>query len=680
MTLASRASEFPPDESGREAWLRYPKLGAAQAEALQNLCTVTPCPGAEAALSELDRALAGWGLPPRRPGAGLQLSLDSALPEEGFRISCPSLQQVILSGGSPRGLLYGMFHLLRSVNCGLPLETESAPAIPLRMLNHWDNLVIDPVHGSIERVKGGDTLFDWTDLSRPNPRYEEYARLLASVGLNATCINNVNADPEFLSSDMIQGLASLASVFRPWGIRLFISVNFASPVFLDGLPTADPLDPQVQSWWQHKADELYSAIPDFGGFVVKADSEGKPGPGTYGRSHVEGSACLARALAPHGGILFWRAFVYGRDLSDKVPDPKARDDRANHATYEFMNLDGHFEPNVILQVKCSAIDFQVNEPVHALFGKLSKTPLCLEQSLTKEYMGLDVSLAWEGPYFHAILNSPLATGRLRAVTAVANLNNSRNGFGHLLSGGSLYTHGRLAWQPDADPRVILDEYTTQMFGPEAAPAISAIMADSYQTVAAYTLPLGMGYISEKLHHFEPDPWDNPHPAGITADGIGTDRTVATGSGYLNLYPPELAASYADPATCPREVLLYFHHLPWTHILPDGETLLQALYNSYCDGVERVRQSRQDWRALHGQIDLERWAHVSEKLALQQQHAERWRDLVCRFLEEVTGIPDTQHRFDAPSPHNRLQSGFPQALADYKSRVEREKKELTTDGE
>ena len=662
---------FPPDESGAEAWLRYPPLPPAGCAELEYLSHVHTCPGVETALEELDRALAGWGLPQRRDGNGLIMSLDASLPEEGYRIARHSPQQLHLLGGTPSGLLYGMFHLLRSVNLGHAPETDSAPALPLRMLNHWDNLVTDPVHGSIERVKGGDTIFDWTDLARPNPRYENYARLLASVGLNATCVNNVNADPEILAPHMLQGLASLAACFRKWGIRLYVSVNFASPVFLDGLKTADPLDPQVQDWWKRKAAEIYALIPDFGGFVVKADSEGKPGPGTYGRSHVQGSACLANALAPFGGHLFWRAFVYGRDLSDKLPDPKARADRANHATYEFMDLDGQFPENVILQVKCSAIDFQIWEPVHALFDKLQNTRLCLELALTKEYSGLDVHMNWEGPYFHEILNAPLVSGRIEAVTAVANTNNSRNGFGHLLHGGTLYTHGRLAWQPDADPLGMLHEYTIQMFGDAAGPHVSEIMANSYDTVAAYTMPMGMNYISEFLQHFEPDPWENHAGAGIRTDGIGMDRTQATGSGYIGLYPEEMAKEFEDPATCPQRVLLYFHHLPWTHPMPDGNTLIQSLYNSYCGGVDTVRNYRQQWRALHGMIDLERWAHVYEKLALQEFHAQRWRDLVCQYLEEISGIPDAQNRFRTPSPHNRLRSGFRQAFDDYKSRVERE---------
>jgi alpha-glucuronidase len=666
---------IPPDESGYEAWLRYPRMDADMQQRWSCLSRVNAQGAPAAVLEELDRALAGWGLPARSQGDQLVLSVDPDLPEEGFRVKHPDTESLTVTGGSERGLLYGLFHLLRAVNLDIPLETESAPALPLRMLNHWDNLVMDPVHGSIERVRGGETIFDWTDLSRPNPRYEDYARLLASVGLNAACINNVNAEPEILSTEMIQGLASLAEVFRKWGVRLFVSVNFATPVLLKELDTADPLDSRVQDWWKRKADELYALIPDFGGFVVKADSEGKPGPGTYGRSHVQGSTCLADALAPHGGLIFWRAFVYGRDLAGKVPDPKVRADRANHATYEFMDLDGCFADNVILQVKCSAIDFQIWEPVHALFGKLSKTRLCLELALTKEYSGLDVHMNWEGPYFSEIHRSPLLAGRIEAVTAVANINNSRNWFGHLLHGATLYTHGRLAWSPDAHPRGVLDEYTTLMFGAEAGGDVSEMMADSYDTVASYTMPMGMAYISEFLHHYDPDPWANHAGAGISSDGIGVDRTMATGSDYIGLYPAEIAMKFEDSATCPERVLLYFHHLPWTHRMADGKTLIQTLYDSYCGGVKRVGESRNVWRTLHGKIDLERWAHVYEKLALQLRHAERWRDLVCRYLEEVSGIPDAAGRFAAPSPHSRLQSAFPQAVADYMARVERERKAI-----
>lgn len=689
--------DIPPDESGYEAWLRYtPQTRARRAElapiaAVVNALAEDAC--ATSAVAEWTRAMREWGaVAAGAPGA--RFEVDATLPQEGWRTLLPAKDRLVIAGGSGRGLLYGVMTALGRLQAGAALaelEGESAPATPLRLLNHWDNLVCDPVHGSIERVKGGDTIFDWTDLTYPNPRYEDYARMLASIGINAVCVNNVNAAPEILEPSMIDGLASLASIWRRWGVRLFVSVNYASPALLGGLSTADPAEPAVASWWSAKADEIYKKIPDFGGWLVKADSEGKPGPGTYGRGHVEGSACLARALAPHGGVLLWRAFVYGRDFSQRAPHARAAADRANAASYEFMHLDGQFDENVILQVKCSAIDFQTWEPAHALFGRMPRTRLCLEMALTKEYAGLDVHMGWEGPYFHHILNFN-ATGAERggtiaellarpalpgAIAAVANVNNARNWFGHLLHGATLHTFGRLAWQPTAEPCSVLREYAAQTFGADAAGEVVALMEDSYDTVASYTMPMGLTYITEFLHHFEPDPWENHYSAGIRADGIGTDRSVKTGSAYVGLYPPECALKLEDPATCPERVLLYFHHLPWTHRLADGRTLIQALYDGYADGAAKVGEYRRRWRALHGRIDLERWAHVAEKLALQERHAERWRDLVCRYLAEVSGIVDERGRFSARmvSPHNRVRSGFWRAVDDYKARVAREREAI-----
>lgn len=389
--------------------------------------------------------------------------------------------------------------------------------------------------GSIERIKGGKTIFDWTDLTHPNPRYEDYARMLASIGINGICINNVNATAEILSPAMLPGLAGLATIFRAWGIQLFLSVDFASPVDLGGIPTADPLDERVAAWWCKTANEIFAAIPDFGGFVVKADSEGRPGPGDYGRSHIEGSRCMARALAPHGGTLIWRAFVYGRNLSSLAPHKMAAQDRANHASYEFMHLDGQFDANVILQIKRSATDFQIWEPPHALLGKMPNTRICLEFDLTHEYTGHDVHMAWEGPYLAQILNfdmAPQEGGRRVAdivaghtgkhlpggVTAVANTSNARNWFGHLLAGAGLYAHGRMAWDPAMSVQLVSAEYAGLLFGDKAAPAVADMLNRSYATCGHYMCPLGAGFLYESLHHFEPDPWSNQPTAGITQIG------------------------------------------------------------------------------------------------------------------------------------------------------------------
>jgi alpha-glucuronidase len=705
---------FPLDETGYEAWLRYTDktespLAQAYASFLQvhNAAEGHTLP---AVMEEWARAMEGFlgqtvETVEQAAEAGVVFSIDDSLEEEGYQIKYDG--QLHISGGSERGLLYGTFASLQKMQRETPvaeLAESSAPYIPIRMLNHWDNVVVDPVMGSIERVYGGNTIFDWTDLSYPNPRYEDYARMLASIGINATCLNNVNADPEILSGEMIEGLASLAEIFRKWGIQVYVSVNFGSPVFLGELSTADPLDPRVQAWWKDKADEIYAKIPDFGGFIVKADSEGKPGPGTYGRSHVEGSRCIAQALQPHGGLLFWRAFVYAReDIAERIPLEgealeRAINDRANHATYEFMDLDGQFEDNVILQVKLSGVDFQISEPVHTLFGLMPQTRMCVEADLAKEYKGYDTTIAWEGHYLDYVLNfetgwgEPTATvaevvaGKTQnhlpgAITAVANINNAKNWFGHLLSGASLYTYGKQAWNPQMDTDEILQAYGELTFGREAAPIVAQLLDGSYQTMAKYMGLMGGHSFSEILHHYEPDPWGAfDHKVGVTEEGIGMDRSVETGTGYLGLYHPDVAAMYADPATISPEKLLYFHHLAWDYEMPDGRTLTQTLYDRYYEGAEEVQQYAAVWRQLHGVIDLARWAHVYDKMAKEAQFAERWRDLMCRYLLEKSGISDAHNRFwlNSPSPHNRLRTGAWQAFADYRARVERETQQLNAE--
>jgi alpha-glucuronidase len=700
--------DIPADETGYEAWLRYTdKSGTPVQEGYTALLSVYvnaqgPC--IPAILDEWDRGLKGFlgqsiELVDEAATAGVIFAIDTNLGSEAYQIRFDG--QLKITAGSDRGLLYGMFNCLQKMQRETPIDQlaeGSEPHIPIRMLNHWDNPTMDPVMGSIERVRGGKTIFDWTDLSYPNPRYEDYARMLASIGINGTCLNNVNADPAIISTEMIEGIAALAEVFRKWGIRVYLSVNFGSPVFLGDLVTADPLEPDVQEWWNKKADEIYARIPDFGGFIVKADSEGKPGPGTYGRSHVEGSRCLAVALQPHGGLVFWRAFVYGQDIAQKIPLERAAEDRANHATYEFRELDGQFEDNVILQVKCSAVDFQIWEPVHSLFGLMPNTRMCLELDLPKEYKGYDTTIAWEGHYIDYVLNfdtqwdeptctvADIIAGKVQnhlpgAITAVANISNAENWFGHLLSGASLYTYGKQAWDPRHDTADILQSYSELTFGLKAAPLVADILDGSYATMAKYMGLMGGHSFSEILHHYEPDPWGGfPHKAGVTAEGIGMDRSVETGTGYLGLYHPEVAQQYADPSTCSLEMLLYFHHLPWDYELVNGKTLTQNLYDRYYEGCEEVKETAIKWRRLHGLIDLRRWASVYEKMAQEEQFAERWRDLMCRYLLEHSGVEDAHGRFSlrSPSPHNRLRTGAWQAFADYRARVKREKEQLSAE--
>lgn len=696
--------KFPPDESGYESWLRYPKTDTSESvcSRFANLNVYCEHEGTCVGAAKDEWQLGIERMTGKvvrfvddRVGAGVVFSRSSRIASQGFEISVA--ERLEISASDDSGLLYGVFACLRMIQCGRLPESgvfKSAPEIGLRLLNHWDNLVEDPVMGSIERVWGGKTIFDWTDLSRPNPRYKDYARMLASVGINGSCINNVNATAEIISTEMLPGLSSLAEIFRALGIRLFISIDYASPVDLSGLDSADPLDPKVQDWWCKKIDEIYAAIPDFGGFVVKADSEGRPGPGDYGRTHTEGSQCLARPLARHGGILFWRAFVYGRDIADRAPHAKAAADRANHASYEFMGLDGEFDDNVILQIKCSATDFQIWEPPHALFGKMPQSRLALEFDLAHEYTGYDVHLAWEAPYFSRVLNfealHPEYPGRIAdiiagksanrrsgAITAVANISSSRNWFGHLLGGAGLFAYGRLSWDSSMDIDTIASEYAELMFGPEAREVVSGLLKSSYNVFASYTSPYGLHYMWEQLHHFDPDPWSTLHSAGIDGEGVGRDRTSATGSGHTSLYAPWHTKVFEDPMKCPEEYLLYFHHLHWKHPMADGRTLIQALYDSFYQGAEAVGKFRLQWRELHGQIDLARWAHVYEKFAMQQDHAERWRDILCRFFLEYTKIGDEQKRFDfnTPSRHARVRSGFPVALEDYIARVARRRSQM-----
>lgn len=688
-------------ESGYAAWLRYPYEENAQRRG-QLACLAqagipTDSGIAASAYAEWQLAIAGWtgqaaaAKGSAGDGAKVAFVVDASLHPETFKVGHAD-GRLVIRGGDDRGLLYGVFTVLRELQLGADpddLTMNSGPASSIRMLNHWDNPVEDPVMGSIERVWGGKTIFDWTDLARPNPRYRDYARLLASVGINAVCINNVNATPEILESRMLSGIAALAGVLRHWGIRLYLSIHFSTPVELGGLTTADPLDAKVQAWWTAKVDEIYALIPDFGGFVVKADSEGRPGPGDYGRSHIEGSQCLAVPLARHGGTLFWRAFVYGRDISERAPHERAVRDRANHASYEFIHLDGCFADNVILQIKCSATDFQIWEPAHALFGRMPNTRLALEFGLAHEYTGHDIDVAYYGPYMNTVLDFEVEPGeasstvanvvagrykcqRSGAMVGVSNVCNARNWFGHLLHGADLYAFGRLAWDPRLRSASLSREYSQLMFGEAAAGRVSALLDHSYDAVASYTSPLGLGNLYEHLHHHEPDPWENCTQAGITADGAGRDRTRTSGSAHTGLYADANARIFEDPATCLKRNLLYFHHLPWSFPLRDGRPLIQALYDELFAGVEAVATMRCDWLELRELIDPDRWAHVYEKLGLQLDHAERWRDLLARFFFEKSGKADVLGRIcaDTPSPHARIRSGFGQAVQDYLARVAR----------
>src|SRR5580698_6128410 len=513
---------------------------------------------------------------------------------------------VQVGGANDRGALYGAFAIARKIAMGEPidhLDEIHIPYAPIRWVNEWDNL-----DGTIERGYGGRSIiFENGAVRQDLSRVREYARLLASVGINGCAINNVNADPAILSSEFITQLARVASIFREYGIQLGVSVNFASPKEIGGLDTFDPLDPKVIAWWAKKTDEIYAAIPDFGGFVLKADSEDRPGPATYHRTAVQGANSLAHALKPHGGILFYRGFVYDHHLD--WHDLKA--DRARAAYDIFHPLDGQFDSNVILQIKNGPIDFQVREPASPLFGALQKTNEAIELQITQEYTGQARHLCFLVPMWKEVLDfdahasSAAGPTPVKAIVAgkifhlpsggfvgVSNVGADANWLGNQLSMANLYGFGRLAWNPDLSANEIVDEWTRMTFGnnPHVTSTIEAMQLSSWRTYENYTGPLGLQTLTDITgNHYGPsveaseqNGWGQWHRAD--ADGVGMDRTVATGTGYIGQYHAGVAALFESLATTPDELMLFFHHVPYTYVLHSGKTVIQHIYHTHYEGA------------------------------------------------------------------------------------------------
>ena len=573
---------------------------------------------------------------------------------EGFRIRTIR-DVVVIASTTDLGALYGAFHFLRLLQTGQPidrLQIDQKPALNLRLLNHWDNL-----DRSIERGYAGKSLWNWDELpDQIDPRLRDYARANASIGVNGAVLNNVNANAEFLTAKYLDKVAAIANVFRPYGIRVYLSPRFSAPIELSKLPTADPLDRAVIEWWGQKVNEIYKVIPDFGGFLVKANSEGQPGPRTYNRSHVDGANMLAAALAPHRGIVMWRAFVY---------DMKPGYDRAGAAYENLQPFDGKFAPNVLVQVKNGPIDFQPREPFHPLFGAMPRTQLMPELQITQEYLGFSnhfVFLAsmWRefldsdtfahgrGSTVSRVVDGTLYRQRLSGIAGVANTGTDRNWTGHHLLQANWYAFGRIAWNPRLSSEQIAKEWTSMALthDAEAERRIVALMVASHDAVVNYMTPLGLHHLMWGGHHYGPAPWwdkekrDDWNPVyyhKANNSGIGFDRTK-TGSNTVSQYHLPVRRQFSDVQHCPEKFLLWFHHVAWDHKMKSGRTLWDELGHSYQSGVDWVRSARRQWATLAHAIDHERHAAIDQKLAIQERDAVWWRDASLLYFQTFSRRP------------------------------------------
>lgn len=579
---------------------------------------------------------------------------------EGYilrRLADSGGQRTLIVANREAGLLYGAFALLRHLQLRQPidgLDVISAPRIERRLLNHWDNL-----NGFVERGYAGFSLWQWFYLpTEQSPRYRDYARACASIGLNGTVLTNVNANALILTPEYLRKAAALAAEFRPYGIRVYLTARFSAPIEIGGLATADPLDPAVAAWWRGKVEEIYRHIPDFGGFLVKANSEGQPGPQDYGRTHADGANMLADALAPHNGIVMWRAFVYAAEVTT---------DRVKQAQDEFAPLDGKFRQNVIVQIKNGPLDFMPREPFSPLFAHMPRTRLAAELQITQEYLGQSTQLAFLAPMWKEVLDADTyangpgttvasiidGTAKLQhpsVIAGVANTGTDRNWTGHLLAQANWYAFGRLAWDHSLPSAAIAEEWTRLTFGPDPTTVvtITRMLLSSHETVVNYSMPLGLHHIMAEGHHYGPGPWVDLKGAGRPdwtsvyyhrADerGLGFDRT-ASGSNALEQYAPQWQQLWGNLQTCPENLLLWFHHVPWDHPMKSGRTLWDELCLTYQRGVDGVRTLQRDWESLAGRIDPERHQHVRQRLARQEQDAEIWRDACLLYFQTFSKRP------------------------------------------
>jgi alpha-glucuronidase len=671
------------ENSADPAWLRYSALRQSAAYLPTSIAIVGNGSLLRTAGGELAHALAGapkaegptsflpaknafvlgrWSaIHPLFP----ELRLARALSNDGFwlkTVERKGAKYWLIVGGSDRGVLYGTFSLLAQIaeqkNIAKVDDLEN-PSAAIRWVSQWDNL-----DGSIERGYAGRSIFFEdghvrTDLSRAG----EYARLLASIGVNACAINNVNADPRLLRPDYLPQLARLAEAFRQWGVQLAISVDLSSPMSAGGMKTFDPLDPKVAAWWKQTVDRIYFQIPGFAGFVIKADAEGRSGPSQYGRNATDAANVIARALESHRGVLMYRAFVYNHHLDWN--DPKA--DRARAAYDYFHPLDGKFESNVVLQIKNGPIDFQVREPSSPLFGAMPNTNEAIELQVTQEYTGQQRHLVFLVPMWKQTLDFDMHVNGATPVkkivagdtwrrplggySAVVNVGLDQYWLGHPLAMANLYGFGRLAWNPNLSSEQIADEWMRLTFGNDAKvdSTVSRMLLSSWHAYESYTGPLGIGTLTDILGpHYGPgiesserNGWGQWHRSDER--GTGMDRTIATSTGFVGQYSPEVQKLYEPVQNCPDELLLFMHHVPYTHVLHSGKTVIQHIYDSHYAGAEEAATLVKEWQSLHGLIDDARYDEVLKRQDYQAGHAIVWRDAVVNWFHKTSGIPDAQGR-------------------------------------
>ena len=580
----------------------------------------------------------------------------NALNDEGFVIETiqnKGKKTVLITAKTSLGLLYGTFRLLRELQINPSKKDFSIadePKLKVRMLNHWDNL-----DGTVERGYAGSSIWNWQKLPDfIDKKYIDYARANASVGINGVALINVNSNALILTPQYLEKVSALAKAFRPYGIKVYLTARFSAPIEIGGLKTADPLNQEVQQWWNNKVNEIYKFIPDFGGFLVKANSEGQPGPQNYGRNHVDGANMMAKALKPHQGIVMWRAFVYSETDSS---------DRAKQAYSEFVPYDGKFEDNVLVQVKNGAIDFQPREPFHPMFGAMPKSKLMMEYQITQEYLGFSTHLVFLPKLYEEVLESDtykqgkgstvarIIEGKpneLSGMAGVANIGSDLNWTGHPFSQANWYGFGRLAWNPELSSEKIAEEWLQQTFSKDSnfVKTISKIMLQSRESVVKYMTPFGLHHIMATNHHYGPGPWVNDlarpewnpvyyHKAD--KNGIGFDRT-ATGSNALAQYSPEIAQYYGDLKTCPEEYLLWFHHLPWDYKMKNGKILWDNLGIKYQEGVNEVKNMITTWESAKPYVDAERHQEVAQLLTIQLKEAIWWKDACMTYFQTFSNLP------------------------------------------